>query len=139
MTMKIDFLSLLKRLYEASPDGCVCIEYWEYDYCPFCKEDILNKMISRREDEMCANVEYTESIPSPIELLSDNCFLLDKKNLQYLEDILIKYVENGEEIIDGSLAYFIEGKLLFCALNFIDTVMPPEVVIDNIGISLDKI
>lgn len=132
--MEIDFLTLLRRLYYAIPNGCLCVEYWNYDNYPFCKENILKKIFSNKSAE-CTNLEYKDGL-APIRISKSNCFTLNKEVLLQIEEALKKYKEKGEELFDGSIIYIKNGNLLFAALNFIDTIMPPEVIINNIDIDL---
>ena len=132
--MEIDFLTLLQRLYALMPNGCLCVEPRDYDNYPFNRDKVLAQVLSIKSAQ-CKDLAYSDGLP-PVKISCENCFELNETVLHTIEQLLQAYRDKEEEIFDGSLAYIKDGKLLFCAIDFIDTVMPPEVIIDNIGIEL---
>ena len=123
--MILNFSKTLKCLYERHPDGCLCLEYVNickhYPHYPFCKLNIVDKL--NKTSQICKN--------NSREIHSDICFKLTKNNL----NLIVDFLEDFEmEAFYGSLAYYSKkNKLLFCAINFIDDIMEPEDIIDNIG------
>lgn len=122
--MILNFVDTLKCLHSKYPDGCLCLEYKDtckhYPHYPFCKLNIEGTV--KHMDKNCKK--------SSKDIDSDICFILTKYNL----DAISSFLSNFEiESFYGSIAYYSHNdRLLFCAISFIDDVMAPEVMTDNI-------
>ena len=121
----LSFLKILRCLYDKHPNGCLCLEYRNickhYPHYPFCQFNIEER-IEEPEETCKKRID---------DIHSDLCFVLTGRVLEAIGEFLC---DSDEETFYGSLAYYShDGLLLFCAIDFIDDVMPPEVAVDNIG------